>query len=141
MAAITVTPANVGLGGGSGRTVIGMYGEAVTQGEVVYRSSTDSKYYLSDANLLAGAASGIALTPGSTNEYGVVALPGTTPGQAIVNVGATLVVGMVYCVGATAGEIVPYADLTTNDYVTIVGVAKTAALLDLMIIASGTQKP
>jgi hypothetical protein len=140
MAALSQTPANVGIQG-SGKTQLVQYGEAVTQGQPVYRSSTDNRFYKSDANLVTGGANGIALTPGTTGDYGVIALPGASPGQCLVNVGATLAVGMVYCVGATAGQIVPYADLTTGDYVTILGVAKTTALLDFMLIVSGTQKP
>jgi len=141
MAALSQTPANVGVQGGGRVPPPITYGETITQGQPVYRNSTDNKYYKADANLVAGIATAIAITPGAADESGVIALPGTTPGQCLINVGATLTVGMVYCVGATAGQIVPYADLTTGDYVTILGVAKTTALLDFMIISSGTQKP
>jgi len=37
--------------------------------------------------------------------------------------------------------VAPYADLTTNDYVTILGVATTTALLEIDILISGVQKP
>jgi hypothetical protein len=56
-------------------------------------------------------------------------------------VGTTLVVGTTYCVGSTAGAIVPISDLTTGDYVTILGTASTTTQLDLAIKASGVVKP
>jgi hypothetical protein len=140
MAALTQTPANVKLTTNVRAKPV-QYGETITQGQPIYKSTTDSKYYRSDANIQAGQADGIALTPGVLNDFGQMAVPGSSPGDTLINVGATLAVGMVYCVGATAGQIVPYADLTTGDYVTILGVATTTALLDLKIINSGAQKP
>lgn len=141
MPAIIIDLDNVAVGSSTTKAILVQFGEAVTQGQPIYRSSTDSKYYRSDANVAAGAASGIALTRGSTDGFGYMALPGAVSGQSLVNLGATLTVGQVYCVGATVGTVVPYSDLTTADFVTILGVAKTTALLDLVIFVSGTQKP
>jgi hypothetical protein len=141
MPALSLTLENVAVGSSTTKTIIVQFGETVTQGQPIYRSSTDSKYYRSDANIAAGAASGIALTRGSTDGFGLMALPGVASGQSMINLGATLAVGQVYCVGATAGTIVPYSDLVTGDFVTILGVAKTTALLDHFIFISNTQKP
>jgi hypothetical protein len=138
---ITIDRDNVAVGSSATKTILVQYGATVTQGQAIYKSSTDSKYYLADSNLIAGSASGIAITPGAADGFGLMAVPGAVPGQSLVNLGSTLVVGQIYCVGPTAGTIVPYADLVTGDYVTILGVAKTAALLDLMIIVSETVKP
>ena len=118
-------------------------GEAIVQGECVYQSSADSKVYKADANdgMEKASAIGIATQPGATDEYTSIALTGLSPGEVLVNLGATLTVGQVYCVGTTPGTIVPYADLTSSQYVTILGVARTAALLDLQIVVSDTLKP
>lgn len=141
MADITVTAANVAVGASTLRTKIVQFGEAVTQGQVLYLSTSDSKYYKCDADAAASAiAECIALTPGSTNGYGLVAIAATEPGKALVNLGATLAVGTVYAVSTTAGGIAPIADLASGDYITTLGVATTTALLDFQIAVSNTAK-
>lgn len=136
MAAISVTPANVAVGSETTTTIIVQAGEAVTQGQPVYRSTSTGKYLKADANDTAAKADveGIVITPASSDGWFVLA----TAGQ--VNMGATLTKGTVYVAGSTAGEVVPWADLTTNDYVTILGVASSTALLDLSIVPTGIQK-
>lgn len=141
MADLTQTAANVASGASTLKVRQVQYGESVTQGMPVYLSTSDSKYYQCDADASASAvAAGIALTPGSTNGYGIIALPATEPGKALVNLGATLAVGTVYAVSATKGAICPIADLSTGDYITTLGIATTAALLDLQIAISNTAK-
>lgn len=143
MADISITAANVAIGSQNTPTKVVQFGEAVTQGQAVYQSTTDSKYYKSDANDTASKAiaAGIALTPVATNGYGLIAVPVSSPGRSLVNLGATLTVGQVYVVSVTPGGIAPYADLTTGHYVTILGVAQTTSLLDFQVIVSNTQKP
>jgi hypothetical protein len=111
-------------------------GEAIDQGEPAYLAS-DGKYYQTDANDTAvkAQAKGIAITPASTDGYFLLTVDG------LVNLGATLAVGQIYVCSATKGGIAPYADLTTNDFVTILGVATTTALLDINLLVSGVQKP
>jgi hypothetical protein len=136
MAAVTVTVGNVGLGSETVALQLGQAGEAITQGQTIYRSSSDNKLYKADANDTAPKAAvvGIAITPASTNGYFLFAESG------LVNVGGTLAVGTLYAVGQTAGSIVPVADLQTNDYVTYIGTATTTALLNVAIHVSGAQK-
>lgn len=136
MANITQTAANVAAGSSTTRVQLVQAGEAITQGQPVYLAS-DGKYYQTDANDTAvkAQAKGIAVSPASTDGYFLMAVDG------LINLGATLAVGQVYVVSATKGAIAPYGDLTTNDYVTILGVATTTALLDINILISGVQKP
>lgn len=136
MADISITAANVKAGSSATRVQLIQAGEAVTQGQPVYLAS-DGKYYQTDANdtSIKSQAKGIAVTPASTDGYFLMANDGP------VNMGATLAVGQIYCVSATKGGVAPYADLTTNDYVTILGVATTTALLEIDILISGVQKP
>lgn len=138
MADVTITAANVTVGAATTRLVTGtaaQYGAGVGQGQSVYKSTTDSKWYPADADAeLTAAAGGIALVPGVTDAYGVIAT------QGLVNMGATLAVGQVYVVSTTAGGVAPYADLGTGDFVTILGVATTTALLDVQIVVSNTAK-
>lgn len=136
MADISITAANVKTGASTTRVQLVQGGEAITQGQPVYLAS-DGKYYQTDANdtAIKAQAKGIAMTPAATDGYFIMANDG------LVNLGATLAVGQVYVCSATKGGIAPYGDLTTNDYVTILGIATTTALLDINFIISGVQKP
>ena len=136
MANITQTAANVAAGSSATRVQLVQAGEAITQGMPVYLAS-DGKYYQTDANDTAVKAQskGIAISPASADGYFLMAVDG------LINLGATLAVGQVYCVSATKGAIAPYGDLTTNDFVTILGIATTTALMDINIVISGVQKP
>lgn len=136
MADISVTAANVKLGGTSAQAQRVQYGATVTQGQPVYSDSTDSnKYKPADADAQASAAAdGIALTPGVSGDVGYIVTSGP------MNVGATLVVGATYVVSTNPGGIAPIADLASGDFTTILGVATTAALLEVNINASGIAK-
>jgi hypothetical protein len=141
MANITQTAANVAVGASTLKTEIVQYGEAVTQGQPLYRH-TDSKYYRCDANdgIAKANCSRIALTAGATNGFGLVAIPSNTPGKALVNLGATLVVGEMYAVSATVGAIAPIADITSTQFPTTLGFAVSASLLDFQVTVSTVAK-
>lgn len=136
MANLTQTAANVKIGGANTVITKVQYGENITQGQLLYKKSADGKYYKADANVSAeaAAASGIAMTPGATDGYGVMASSG------LVDLGATLTLGETYYVSDTAGAIMPAADVSTGEYVTQLGIATTTALLQLTILASGVQR-
>ena len=136
MADLSITAANVKAGSASTRVQLVQAGEAIDQGEPAYLAS-DGKYYQTDANdtAIKAQAKGIAITPASTDGYFLLAVDG------LINLGATLAVGQIYVCSATKGGSAPYADLTTNDFVTILGVATTTALLDINLLVSGVQKP
>jgi hypothetical protein len=117
-------------------TVISLvqYGATIAAGQSVYLDASDSKYKLADSNASAATAAvkGVAVTPGIDGGYGYVATGGN-----IILVGTTMAVGETYHVGATAGTIVPDADLTTGDYVSRIGTGASATQLDLSIKATG----
>jgi hypothetical protein len=134
MADLSQTPGNVKLVKSNG-VQVGVAGESLTQGQPAYQ--VNGQWFRADANdgLLKSQARAIVLTPAATGEN--VLLAGA---NSEVNLGATLAVGQVYVVSATVGAIAPYADLVTNDYVTILGVAKTTAILAFNPQATGIQK-
>jgi len=136
MANLTQTAASVKTGSASTQIRLVQYAESVTQGMPVYKDSVSGKYYKADANVTAAAAAavGIALTPNSSDGYGVIATSG------YVDLGATLTVGESYYVSDTAGAIMPAADVSTGEYVTALGVAISTALINLQIQASGVQR-
>ncbi len=116
-------------------------GEAVAIGDVVYLSSTDSKYYEADASTASEAeATHLVLSAADADGYAVM-MKLNTSADLQVDLGATLTVGTTYVVSATAGKIAPESDLTTSDYITHLGVASTTALLDISLNVTGTVKP
>ncbi len=142
MADLSQTAANVALGASTTPTRVVQYGEAVTQGQPLYRDATTGKWFRCDANdgVAKSRVGAIALTPGATDAYGLVALPSSVPGQSLVNLGATLAVGTAYAVSASVGAIAPIADITSGQFVTVIGIATTTALLDFQPSISNTAK-
>ena len=111
------------------------YGATISAGQVVYADSSDSnKAKLADNNASAATAvvKGIAVTPGVSGGYGYVATGGS-----IILVGTTAAVGKTYYLGATAGEIIPEADLATGNGVSRLGVASSTTQVDLDINNTG----
>ena len=136
MADLTITAANVGVKTKTVSLQVIQAGEAITQGEPVYKKAADGKAWLADPDAEATAeAIGIAITSAATDEYVVIVKSGG------VDLGATLTVGETYVVSTTAGGIAPIGDLTTGDYVTILGNASAAATLDMKINITGNVKP
>jgi hypothetical protein len=141
MADLSQTAASVKRGSTTTPTQNVQYGETITQGQPLYRA-TDGKWYRCDANdgVAKAVVGGIALTPGVADEGGTIALPSSTPGASLVNLGATLAVGTPYGVSATVGAIAPIADITSTQFVSIIGIATTTAVLSFMPSISNTAK-
>ena len=115
----------------------GIAGGTVTAGQPVYRDSTASnKLKAADADVLASAAAvGIALHGASADQPLKYAIGGNLTLSSVMTVGA------VYVVSTTAGGIAPVADLSSGDYVTLLGIATTATNLKISISVSGIAKP
>lgn len=131
MADITVTASSVVQNTGAADT--GNAGETIVQGQAVYLKAADSKLWKADNNVTAAEAvvKGISLncaSPGQPVKY--------AKGGQIVP-GATLVKGTIYVLSATAGGICPAADLASTNRVSILGVASSAANLELSINNTG----
>jgi hypothetical protein len=134
MADLSQTAASVAPGSNAKIDHTKTAGATMTAGTPVYIDSADGKAKKADNNVSAALA----------NVYGIL-LNGCSDGQPCaiqtegdINLGATLTVGETYILSATAGAIAPMGDISTN-YVTILGVARTAALLQLKINAAGIQ--
>jgi hypothetical protein len=134
MADLTITAANVAVGSQSTRLQVVQVGEAVTQGQPLYRDSTTDLHLKADANVDTKIqVAGIALTPAAGNGFVVMATGG------LVNLGATLTIGTIYVLSDTVGGIMPSADLGSGDNVVILGAARTTALLSLAIQITGAK--
>jgi hypothetical protein len=116
------------------QTKIVQYGATVAAGQPVAQSS--GKYVLADADASSAlsAAKGIAITPGVLDGYGLIAVSGP-----VILVGATMTIGTTYLVSPTAGGIMPNADKSTGDVVTILGTASSATQLDMSIKSTGIE--
>lgn len=133
MTALTITPANVVAGSNAVRD-IGTAGETITAGQVLYLAAATGRWMKADTN--AGTAE--ARTPKA------IALNGASAGQPVslhkggdITIGATMTAGVAYYLGGTAGAIVPVGDLTTGDYPTIIGIAKSTTVLAVDFNPSG----
>jgi hypothetical protein len=138
MAALSQTPANVGVGSAETRTRPVRAGEAVTQGMPVYLNS-DGKYYRADANLSAVTAKavGIALTPAATDGFFIM----QEGVGGLVNLGATLDIGETYVVGATAGQVNPIGDLASGHFPCLLGTAVSTSLIQTSYSFTGIARP
>ena len=117
---------------GYGEQLHGALGGTVTAGMPV-RKQTDGTWIASTNATAAGSqVDGIALSGGASGQ------PFTYQKSGNVNLGATLLVGKIYVLSAS-GAISQVDDVATGDYVTVLGVATTAALLKMGIVVSGVQ--
>lgn len=136
MADLTITAANVLRT--SGVIAEGTAGATLTAGQPIYKDTSDNdEMKESDCTTSATTAvvEGITLNGASDGQPVAYLKAG-----GVMNLGATLTVGEIYVL-STSGNISPEGDLTTADYVTIIGVATTAALITLTLDASGVQVP
>jgi len=135
MADLTQTAANVKIGAGAVVEAV-TCGETVTQGQPAYKKSADNEHYKADASTEAEAeAVGIFVTPNVDGQPALIQKSGQ------IDLGATLVVGEVYVVSATAGGIAPESDLGSGHFPTVLGIAISTSLLQLNIQAGGVAKP
>lgn len=132
MSDIAITAANVVK---SSNAVVkhGTAGESITQGQWIYKATT-GKLMKADAD----AATELARTPIG------VALNAASDGQPLsyqsageITIGGTLTAGVAYYLSNTAGGMCPVADVGTGEYVVLLGLAKSASVLDIAIKYTG----
>lgn len=137
MADLSITPANVAPQANATKDR-GTAGATITAGQVVAYDPQVGKLKLADSNS----------EQNSLRRPRGIALHGASDGQPLeyqtggdLNLGATLVVGTTYLLSETPGGIQPTTDLATGEYVTVLGTAKTAALLQMGLNVTGVAKP
>lgn len=136
MADLTITTTNMIPGSGAVYEHL-VAGAAITIGQLVYKNATDDKAYLAQNDGTAAEATirGIAVsTAAAANQIVTIQTGGT------LAFGAILTEGEIYGLSSTAGGIAPEADsATSNDYISIVGVATSTSNLLIKITNSGAQ--
>lgn len=131
MTDLVITAANV-LEGTQARKQTKTAGASITQGQSVFVDSTDQlQPAQKDVDAGTAAAVGIALGAAEAGQPVVFQSGGE------MDVGATLVVGETYVVGAAGGGIAPIADVISTEFTTILGVATAAGVLKMGILQSG----
>ena len=111
-------------------------GEAVTRGKVAYTKAADDALWIATAVGTSAQAevTGIFLNDAAAGQPVRVISSGN------LGFGTILTVGMIYVL-SDAGAIAPISDLTTSDYVSVLGIATTTSNLLLTIINSGVEVP
>jgi hypothetical protein len=112
--------------------------ETLTAGQAVYKAATSGKWCKADADSATAEvrqAKGVALNGASLNQPLAVQTGGT------VTIGATLTAGAPYWLSGTAGGIAPTADLSTGEYVDLVGLATSTTVLKLNFTYTGVATP
>lgn len=139
MADLTVTAANVVYVSGTKKTDKNAAATITAGQALAFDSSSDM--VLGDCDSATASVrtfEGISLGPSADNQPCVYQIDGD------INLGATLVPGTIYVMSATAGGIAPWADLTTDDYVCLVGWAISTSVLRMFppaIRNTGIQIP
>jgi hypothetical protein len=134
MADISITAGSV-VAAASATKESGIAGATITAGQVVYKDTSDNKYKLADGDSATAAVRkpiGIALNGASNGQPLAIVKSG------LVTIGATVVAGTAYYLSDdTPGGIAPLADIGSGDDVVFLGIATTAAILNLNIMITG----
>ncbi len=133
MADLTIVALNV-VADFNAVIVVGVAGEALSAGDVVYADSTDSdelKQAQHDGTAAEAAAVGIVLA----DALDTAAVTYIQSGE--LALGTILTAGAVYVVSANLGKIAVDADPGSADYKTVIGVAKSTSTLEVKFIVGG----
>jgi hypothetical protein len=112
----------------------GVAGATIAAGDALYVDTSDSnKMKLAVATSAAAAVFAGIATHAALAGQPILYIP-----AGAITIGATLHVGTIYVVSATAGKICPAADLVAGNYVTIIGMPSSTTVLEVYPKSSGT---
>lgn len=129
----TISASDV-LAGGGAVAQWGLAGGDVVAGQVVYLAAAENRWSLAQADSAVAAErspKGMALNSASEGQPVRVLTRGP------VSVGPVLDPAMTYYLSGDPGSLCQLEDLAEGDYPTIVGIARSASVLDLSIQSSG----
>lgn len=133
MADLTITAADV-IADADATVQKGTAGATIVAGNAVYLDSADNRYKLADCDSATAAAkspAGIALNSASSGQ------PVAVISRGDLTLSSVLTAGTAYYLSATPGGIAPFADLASGDDVVVLGIAKSATVLQVAIIIPG----
>ena len=131
MADLSITAANV-LQGANPNALTGTATVAIAAGQPVYRDTPTTWALAKNDTAAHAAVAGIALNSAAIGQPVQV----QTQGNIVLASGA-MVIGQVYVVSNTSGMICPNADLTSGQFVTVLGVCTVAGVLSIRPIVTG----
>ena len=132
MANLSITAANVKANTGASYNKQYLAGENLTPGQPVYLNSSSKWMKAGTGNATVANAAGITLNTASANQTMTVQTAGN------ITIGAAVSPGKIYVVSSNSGLICLNSDLTTGDYVTVLGYANSNTTMILDIIATNT---
>lgn len=135
MTDIAITAANV-VPGANARLLDGTAGETIAAGKTCYKNSSDLWMLADSDSATAGAKDGTAISVNSASLNQPIKLQ---KGGALT-IGGTVTAGDPYFISSTAGGICPYGDLSSGEKVVQVGVATSAAIIEVEFINTGVTK-
>jgi hypothetical protein len=110
------------------RPLIGTAGATFVPGQPVYLDTTTNTYKLADADTdTESVVAGVTLDSAISGRPFLLAPPG-----AVINIGATVVLGTIYVLSINAGGIAPWADIGTGDYPVVLFIGATSNLVELI---------
>lgn len=131
---ISITAGSV-LAGSNATVENGLCGATITAGQAVYKETSTGTFKLADNN---GASAEIRTATG-------VGLNGCSSGQPIrilragdITIGGTMTANIPYFLGES-GAICPIADVGSGEYLVLLGVARTTAILQVAIQSTGVS--
>lgn len=135
MADISITAANV-IPSANAKIVRKAAAETITAGQAVYLN-TSGLVAKADANLSAAASTvyGIAANGGGAGQ-----LINVVKEDPALVIGATVAIGDILILSATAGGIAQAADLASGHYGTVLGIAISTTAINFKPIAAGAAK-
>lgn len=133
MADISVTASAV-IAGANAVIEAGVAGATITAGQAVYKDATTGRYGLADAD---------HATAGVRDAIGI-SLNGASDGQPLkiikegdLTINAVLTANTVYILSGAAGGIAPLADLSSGEYLAVLGAASSTTVLKVKINKTG----
>lgn len=138
---LTITPADI-IRGTSGQEIVesGIAGATITAGQVIYRDPSDSKWKLAQCDGTTLEA-GVATTVAISLHAALANQPISFIRAGELDFGAILSIGTIYVISATAGAIAELADLTTDDYIHLIGVGVSDSTMKLINLSLEVQVP
>lgn len=133
MADVSITPGDVRLYTQDALPKTLLAGGTITAGDFVYFDSATRNWKRAQADGTAAESQAvyIALSDAASGEYFI----GVDSTLVVIGMSA-LTLGVMYVVSATAGKMAPIGDLTTGQYITLVGVPSSTSVLDCKIHAT-----
>jgi len=128
---VNIVSADVLVSGGS--PSIATAAVELAAGDLIYLDGSDAYKAKSDSSEHA-SADGVCLCSAAAGQPVVYAASGTLTTGGIVSI------GQLYVVSENAGKIAPSSDLDPGEYVTIVGIGKTTAAIQLLIVPGSVAR-